>query len=309
MAAHKEIFEKMAVLLVGKQQMAVLGRRKADWEIIFKTGSAWDFAAGTLRQRVLKAAEGSSEPVVVMDSEKDDRFVDSKPPFRSAMCIPILVPGRLPVMVFAEDPEKLMAFEYHNLPAWKALVDELRTHVPELKAPSPKKVSSAKSSASEASEPKQSLMEKISQSINPENEKMEVNWPALVLVGVVLLGGMVYGIHSYLQSIKMDQLRKCETNLATIATAARMYARDHKGKYPKKLDLLVESKYLEVVPNCPAGRSMTYTDYVASDKGAAVTVSCVGGHHRQLFKGSGSPEAFPHYYSLEAQERPRPPKK
>ncbi|MBT9584465.1 hypothetical protein IV102_14070 [bacterium] len=304
MSAHGEIFQQMASLLSGKQQMAILGRRKSDWEVMFNTGTGWEFAPGSLRLRVLKEAEAKSEAIVVMDTEKDDRFVDSKPPFRSCLCIPILIPGRLPVMVFAEEPEKIMSFNFNKMPAWEGLVNRLRDHLPEIKS-----VTSAARKSPEikkaASPPSLSLAERFSQALKPDgsDEKVEINWRALITVIVLLLGFFAYMVKSFLQSREEDRLRMCSSNLATIATAARMYARDNHGRYPRTLDLLTERKYLENMPRCPASGSMTYTDYVTNSKPPAVTVSCVGGHHRKLFKGSGSPESFPFYSSIEAFEQ------
>jgi hypothetical protein len=296
-AAHVEVFEKMAALLSDKQQMAILGRRKTEWEIVFKTGQGWDFSPGSLRQRVVKEAEDSSESILIMDSEKDDRFVDSKPPFRSALCIPILIPGRLPVMVFAEEPQKIQSFNFNKLPAWEEMVNQLRTLLPELKSPSAAKKAAPVAPAGP------SLQEKLALAVNPEGEKVEINWPALIAVLLLLLGGGVYLVKAYLQSRDEDRLKLCRSNLATIATAARMYSRDNNGRFPKTLEQLKAAKYLELIPLCPASGSMTYSDYTTHTQPPAVTVSCVGGHHRKLFTGSGSAESFPYYSSLEVAEQ------
>lgn len=296
----------MASLLSGKQQMAILGRRKSDWEVMFKTGTGWEFTPGSLRLRVLKEAEAKSEPIVVMDTEKDDRFVDSNPPFRSCLCIPILIPGRLPVMVFAEEPEKIMSFNFNKMPAWEGLVNQLRVHLPEVKSATSaaKKAPEVKK---EATPPSPSLGERFSKALNPDgsDEKVEINWPALIAVIVILLCFFAYMVKSFLQSREEDRLRMCSSNLATIATAARMYARDNHGRYPRTLEVLTEKKYLENMPRCPASGGLTYTDYITNSKPPAVTVSCVGGHHRKLFKGSGSPENFPSFSSIEAEEQAR----
>lgn len=314
-APHREIFEKMAALLNGKQRMAILGRRSDEWEVIFKTGEGWDFTPGSLRQRVLAVAETDPKPTVVMDSHKDDRFVDSKPPFRSALCIPLVIPGKLPLMIFAEEPEKVQSFQFNTLPAWEDLVAQLRIHLPDMKAiqkaaEARKKASTKKGAPAGA---KLSLSDMLSKAINPEGDpaqKVEVNWPAVALVLSVLFGAVGWMIYSFLQARAEDHLRLCSTNLNTIATAARMYAKDHQGQYPKNLEVLKAAKYLENIPRCPTAGSMTYGDYETSNKPAAVTVSCTGGHHRKLLKGPGNPDKFPifssHLFEEEMRNRKKP---
>ena len=289
----------MSALLTGDQQLAVLGRRKSDWEIMFKTGEDWKFASGSLRQRVIKAAEGQSDPIIIMDSDKDDRFVDTNPPFRSALCISVQVTGRLPVIVFAEDREKIMSFDLHSLPAWEEVVTQLRAILPEMKSPK-----AAKKAGKKAGAHTPSLSDMFSHALNPEgsDEKVELNWPALIGVLLIMACGFGYMVKTYLQSREEDRLQSCRSNLSIIATAARMYARDNHGQYPKTLEKMAEMKYLDEIPTCPAAGSQTYTDLETNNKPAAVTISCVGGHHRKLFTGSGSPDKFPYYSSIEAAE-------
>lgn len=312
MSAHREIFEKMAALLSGKQRMAILGRRKDDWEVIFKTGEGWDFNPGSLRQRVIKFAETDPKPTVVMDSHKDDRFVDSKPPFRSALCIPIVIPGKLPLMIFAEEPEKLQSFQFNTLPVWEELVAQLRVHLPDMKALQKAAEARKKAPSKPGAAPKMSLNDMISKAINPDgdpSQKVEVNWGAVAVVLLTILAAIGWMVRAFFQARDQDNFRLCGTNLNTIATAARMYAKDHQGAYPKSLETLTANKYLEEIPRCPAAGAMTYTDYETSNKPAAVTVSCTGGHHRHQFKGSGNPEKYPFFSSYQFEEEMRNRKK
>lgn len=127
-----------------------------------------------------------------------------------------------------------------------------------------------------------------------EKEKLELNWP--LLLGFVCVGliAIMFGVRSWLQGVEESQLQACRSNVAQIAKAAEMYARDHYGRFPKSMEQLTTIGYLPSVPTCPTAKEMTYTDFKAYLKPDRFEVSCCGGHHRKLFSGSGSSERFPH---------------
>lgn len=286
MASHRDIFQKMQSLLKGSQRLAVVGKRSNKWEILFKKSEEeWDFAEGSLRYRVTELAQKEKEPMIILDSAKDDRFVaGTDPEFRSALCFPVILPGKKLLTIFVEEPEHSMAFSLAVLPAWKELADQLEDLQP---APPPPK------SAAPVPKPAASKKPEVSENDdNPAPPKEQVNWLAVVLFTVFVLGGMGYGIMGFLRSQWESQLAGCTTNLATIVAASNMYARDHGGKYPKMLDELV-GKYMLDLPVCPAAGSNTYGDLQYTKNPPGMSVSCSGGHHRKLFKGSGNPEHWP----------------
>ena len=137
MASHRDIFQKMQALLKEHQRLAVVGKRSNKWEVLFKKPEEeWDFAEGSLRYRVTELAQKEKEPLIILDSTKDDRFVASADPeFRSALCFPVILPGKKHLTIFVEEPEHSMAFSLAVLPTWKELADQLEDLQP---APPPK---------------------------------------------------------------------------------------------------------------------------------------------------------------------------
>ncbi|MBX3170449.1 MAG: hypothetical protein KF760_23790 [Candidatus Eremiobacteraeota bacterium] len=266
----------MQALLKGRQQLAVIGKRNNKWEILFKTGDNWDFGEGSLRYRVSEAVHKEKEAVVIMDSARDDRFVAGpRPEFRSALCFPVTLPGKKQITIFVEEPEHPMGFSLAVLPAWRELAEQLEDLQP---APPPKPAPAP------AAPPPEDL--------EPQPPKEEVNWPAVGLVSVILLAAIGYGIVSFLRSRAESQLAGCTSNLAVIVAASNMYARDHGGHYPKSLDELVGTYMLDL-PVCPCAGSNTYGDLKYSQEPPGMSVSCSGGFHRKLFKGSGDPQHWP----------------
>lgn len=275
----------MQALLKGHQQMAVIGKRNNKWEILFKTGDNWDFGEGSLRYRVTERVHKEKDAVVIMDSAKDDRFVaGAKPEFRSALCFPVTLPGKKQIAIFVEEPEHAMAFSLSVLPAWKELAEQLEDLQP---APPPKAVAAPAVAPSE--KPKPSALSDNGEAQPP---KEEVNWMAVGLVSLVLLAAIGYGITSFLRSRAEGQLAGCTSNLAILVAASNMYARDHGGQYPKTLDELV-GKYMLDSPVCPCAGANTYGDLKYLKNPPGMSVSCSGGFHRKLFKGSGDPEHWP----------------
>ncbi len=275
----------MQALLKGHQQMAVIGKRTNKWEILFKTGDNWDFGEGSLRYRVTEAVHKDKEAVVIMDAAKDDRFVAGpKPEFRSALCFPVTLPGKKQIAIFVEEPEHPMGFSLAVLPAWKELAEQLEDVQP---APPPKPAAVPATVA-----PNKPKLQAPGVDEEPQPPKEEVNWLAVGVVALVLLAAIGYGITSFLRSRSENQLAVCTSNLAIIVAASNMYARDHGGQYPKSLDELV-GKYMLDSPVCPCAGRNTYDDLKYMNSPPGMSVSCSGGFHRKLFKGSGDPEHWP----------------
>lgn len=127
-----------------------------------------------------------------------------------------------------------------------------------------------------------------------DGAKEQLNWPLLTGTIIVLVVGLMLGVRSFLQARDATNLQVCSSNLKVVATAAKMYAKDHRGRYPKSLDDLTKIGYLQTIPTCPAAKEMTFTDYQAHLKPDRLEISCCGGHHYKLFKGPGTSARFPH---------------
>ena len=289
MASHRDIFQKMQALLKGHQRLAVVGKRSNKWEILFKKPEEdWDFAEGSLRYRVTELAQKEKEPLIILDSTKDDRFVASADPeFRSALCFPVILPGKKQLTIFVEEPEHSMAFSLAVLPAWKELADQLEDLQP---APPPKVAAPMAPVPPAPKKPKDDGDD--GDDGTPAAPKEQVNWLSVMVFLVFVVGGLGYGIMGFLRSQWESQLAGCTTNLASIVAASNMYARDHGGKYPKTLDEMV-GKYMLDLPICPAAGRNTYSDLQYTKNPPGMSVSCSGGYHRKLFKGSGNPEHWP----------------
>lgn len=273
----------MTELLVGKQQLAILGRRKKKWEVIIKTGDHWDFSANSLRLRVVEAAQPGGQAIVIMDVQKDERFSDvTEKPFRSALCIPVTLPGALSLVIFVEEPNRAMAFSLGVVPAWLELAKGLeglsRTPAPD-------------SGPVAAVEPPPKKQEEKAE--EPPAESESISWPKLICAGLFLFIGVGYAIRSFWISRLEDQLHTCNSNLQNIVTAANMYARNNKNVYPRDLDTLVTAHYLEAIPTCPAAGQMSYNNVNLKVAPPGLSISCNGGYHRRFFHGSGNPETWP----------------
>ncbi|MFN8608664.1 MAG: hypothetical protein U0931_14100 [Vulcanimicrobiota bacterium] len=79
----------------------------------------------------------------------------------------------------------------------------------------------------------------------------------------------------------------CASNLKNLATGLEMYASDHKGHYPARLELLVPD-YLNSIPLCPEARRATYQLRL---QGGVFRLLCAGKNHQ------GWPADMPAYGS------------
>lgn len=126
MSERQAIFSAMGGLLSGKQQLVVLALKRGAWSTLHKTGAGWDFSSGSPRLLVIKEAENKREPVMVMDSQVDERLREHRySPFRSALCLPVVKPWGVAALVFAEEPERAQAFSHRQLGPWQELTDKL----------------------------------------------------------------------------------------------------------------------------------------------------------------------------------------
>lgn len=74
----------------------------------------------------------------------------------------------------------------------------------------------------------------------------------------------------------------CKSNLKNIGTACEMWAEDHGGRFPERLDLLVPD-YLRYIPECPAAARDTYSEtYSVSRGGHFYGVCCAGYNHGSI---------------------------
>lgn len=127
--------------------------------------------------------------------------------------------------------------------------------------------------------------------------KIEWDWPRVAAGGAGLAVILLLLVKLLLGLQTSGRLAECQSNLQTLSGAAKKYAEKNQGHYPRDLGQLVSEKFLSALPTCPTARQMTYTDYVASERPAAMTVSCCGGHHLTGFSGVGDPNKFPTFSS------------
>lgn len=96
---------------------------------------------------------------------------------------------------------------------------------------------------------------------------------------------------NFQQARSQGQLTACKSNLKNIATASEMWAADHQGRYPKKLEELTP-EYLRSIPTCPTAGKDTYSEkYESALEPDNFTVLCRGNHH-------GDPD-YPRYLATE----------
>jgi hypothetical protein len=82
----------------------------------------------------------------------------------------------------------------------------------------------------------------------------------------------------------------CRTNLRLLRKTLDLYARDHQGHYPKRLEEL-SPRYVRIFPECPNADQDTYgPGYSPSADGLHYTLACHGDHHRD----AGLPSDEPH---------------
>ncbi|MBN9415156.1 MAG: hypothetical protein J0I12_06930 [Candidatus Eremiobacteraeota bacterium] len=85
------------------------------------------------------------------------------------------------------------------------------------------------------------------------------------------------------------QFTACKSNCKNIATALEMYASDHKGRYPRRLEQLEGGIYLKTLPTCPAAGRMTYENYRVSTRPDAFSFACCGTNHSSAQAGANLP--------------------
>lgn len=104
------------------------------------------------------------------------------------------------------------------------------------------------------------------------------------------------------------KLSSCKSNLRNMASAMESYAGDNSGMYPSGLNVLVQQKYISLVPTCPmAGTSTPYiTGYeVASAPRNAYTICCQGNNHASMKIGENFPKYTGESGLIESENDPR----
>ncbi len=88
--------------------------------------------------------------------------------------------------------------------------------------------------------------------------------------------------------------RVCQSQVRNIATGLEMWAEDHHGRYPSRLQQLVPD-YLYRIPRCPAAGRDTYSPgYQVTSSPARFTVVCFGHNH-------AADDVFPNNPSYDSQ--------
>lgn len=98
----------------------------------------------------------------------------------------------------------------------------------------------------------------------------------------------------FLKALARGQFTTCKSNLRQLATALEMYASDNGGRYPGRLETLLEGRYLKAIPTCPAAGAVTYLDYRCATYPDVFTISCTGDNHWQAWPGHFRPN-YPNY--------------
>ena len=102
-------------------------------------------------------------------------------------------------------------------------------------------------------------------------------WSGLRSLAIVSLWLLLVTTPAWARS--QGQLTACKSNLKNIGTACEMWATDHQGRYPDRLEVLVPD-YLRSIPECPRAGLDTYSQtYRISRGGLFYGVCCGGGFH------------------------------
>lgn len=113
--------EELSGLLQPGQKMIVLYRDGGQWRTS-ATGSDWDFSNGTARLALIQEVDRSRQAAIVMDAQKDERFLNMPPaPFRSALCCPVQTIG----LLLVEDRNSPRAFTFEQLQSWAVRANQL----------------------------------------------------------------------------------------------------------------------------------------------------------------------------------------
>ena len=124
-----------------------------------------------------------------------------------------------------------------------------------------------------------------------------------ITVMLVVIAGVLgyFVVPNYLRKRHGEQMLGCRSNLKNIGTALDMYAKDHSGAFPEKLEPLIPD-YLVKRPVCPSAGESTYQLAVGpeaprneSKEAAYYYVACAGHHHGN----AGLPQDRPAYTSIE----------
>jgi hypothetical protein len=82
-----------------------------------------------------------------------------------------------------------------------------------------------------------------------------------------------------------SRTKACQANLERFRTAVELYAADHEGRAPQRLNQLVPD-YLKLIPDCPLGETASYHLVVNRQKmPERYTLFCAGRHRVQPLLG------------------------
>lgn len=125
----RHLARDLAEGLLKGQRLLALRQVAAHWSILYQLGDGWDLQGQSPRLLLLKLANQSGEPSLVMESQNDPRFSSypsSELPFRSALCLPLLSSaGGFLGAILLEDPERPRAFLFQDAEHWKSKVEPL----------------------------------------------------------------------------------------------------------------------------------------------------------------------------------------
>lgn len=233
--------------------------------------------------------------------------VQAPPAVQKSKIPSYLIPFILIVIIAAAVTVYIYKSLYGELPLRAVIPVETQLYMEINFAPGKSKAEAAKEIENlEKSEFFHSISKELEKSvkINIKDDVLSCIYPA-VAVAVLAPEGSP-GIFEYLEdSLNEKNYTTCQMDLKNISTALEMWADDHNGSYPDKLQDIEAPEYLHKLPSCPAKGVYKYR-HVATPEG--YYIECSQNAHANI----GISGNFPAYSSedgLLRGERHAPPKK
>lgn len=99
-------------------------------------------------------------------------------------------------------------------------------------------------------------------------------WLAVILMLAALAPPVIQ------RTNRARHLKRCKSNVRSVATALEMYASAFGGRYPKDLGTLVATGHLKTLPTCPAAGFDNYSaTYHRTDQPDRFSFGCQGRYH------------------------------
>ncbi len=113
----------------------------------------------------------------------------------------------------------------------------------------------------------------------------------IIAITIITLIIVIFFLPRQNRARSSGQYTQCQSNCKNMGTALELYAKDHKGNFPEKLEMLVPD-YLRAIPTCASSR--TNKDYIFSYRCSpnhdAYTFYCAGHNHKWVGVGKNYPQ-------------------